>query len=84
MEKNPETCKNSINFDGIYVCRLELLTCAMVKGCAIDKLDAMGKAMAEMMKIRRKKNTANEPEEEGGEQHEDWDDGSDAGDESED
>ena len=55
MEKNPETCKNSINFDGIYICRLALLPCEAVDKCELQKLDDVLKADAEMMKSKQRR-----------------------------
>lgn len=61
MEKKPETCKNSINFDGIYVCRLELRPCEAVGKCALQELDDMLKADIEIMKKeQRRKNRKTE------------------------
>ena len=40
-EKNPETCKKSIYFHGIYLCRLELLPGGAVEKCAQEKIEDM-------------------------------------------
>ena len=53
MGKNPMTCKHSINFDGAYICRLELLPCARVKKCALETLDDMAKAASECINAPR-------------------------------
>ena len=55
MEKEPKTCKKSINFDGVYLCRLELLPCAMVEKCALEKIDDMVNAASSFISARRKK-----------------------------
>lgn len=55
MEKNPEKCNHSINFQGICLCRLELLPCGAVEKCALEKMEDMMKAAASYIQGRRKK-----------------------------
>ena len=52
-EKNPETCKKSICFQGIYLCRLELLPCGAVEKCALEKLEDMVNAASSFIHKRR-------------------------------
>lgn len=43
MDRDPSTCKNSILFDDIYICRLELKPCTRVKKCALRALEDMAR-----------------------------------------
>lgn len=58
MEKNSETCKKSICFQGIYLCRLELLPCGMIEKCAMEKVDDMVKAASDYIHGRITKQNA--------------------------
>ena len=62
MDRNPETCRNSISFDGVYLCRLACLPCAALKKCALAEIDDMARETDRLMKDkcetekRKKKN----------------------------
>ena len=62
MEKNPKTCKNSIRFHGTCFCSLELLPCAMVEKCALQKLDDMARIAAEYLNHRKENPRVEEAE----------------------
>lgn len=49
MEKNPETCKNSVCVCGIYICTIEQIPCSRCKKCALEKIDNMRSLMAELI-----------------------------------
>lgn len=55
MEKDPRTCKNSVCFDGIYICKLELLPCARCKKCAVAQMEDMAKAASSYIHRRKAK-----------------------------
>lgn len=48
-ELNPTTCKNSIDMGGVYICRLQVLPCALHQGkkCYLQAADEAVKVMAE-------------------------------------
>lgn len=53
MDRNPETCRNSVGFDGVYICRLACLPCAALKKCALAEVEDMAKETGRLMKDKR-------------------------------
>lgn len=54
-DRNPETCGNSIGFDGVYLCRLACLPCAATKKCAKTEIEEMASETAHIMQQKRQR-----------------------------
>ena len=48
--KDPKICGDSININGVYICRLECQPCSCVKGCAQSKAKALVDALIKSIK----------------------------------
>lgn len=48
--KDPKICGDSININGVYICRLECLPCSRVEGCAKSKAEALVDALIKSIK----------------------------------
>ena len=55
MEKNPTTCGKSVEIGGTYICRLELLPCAAVDKCAMEKVQEMVETVSKYIHEHTKK-----------------------------
>lgn len=53
--RNPETCRNSLGFDGVYLCRLACLPCAAIEKCAKIEIEEMAKETSRIMRQRKKR-----------------------------
>ena len=48
--KDPKICGDSININGVYICRLECLPCSHVEGCSQSKAEALVDALIKSIK----------------------------------
>lgn len=48
--KDPKICGDSVNINGVYICRLECLPCSHIEGCAKSKSEALVDALIKSLK----------------------------------
>lgn len=55
--RNPQSCGNSVGFDGVYLCRLACLPCAALSKCAKIEIEEMASETARIIRQRPKSST---------------------------